>query len=136
MHTAGTLTYQPIYFFGHHDKTAQDTFVSIHTNSTTLHLTPDHHIPVCSAPFSGCHSFDAFRMVPASSVRVGQVLVVLSAGEPETHIVLAGEPTWLACCRLLQHTASLAAHTYPQPSITHTRTTITTTTTTNAHQAF
>ena len=64
--------------FGFKD-TAVGTFVTIQTNTTTLHLTPDHYIPVCTTLTAAtCHSWEN---VPAHSVRTGQAIMVMSSGE-------------------------------------------------------
>ena len=78
---AGTVAFEPIYFFGHQDHTSQSIFVTIQTNATTLTMTPDHYIPACTTPSSGCRSWSSFTTVPASSVRAGQAVMVVSSGE-------------------------------------------------------
>ena len=70
--------YQPIYFFGHHDPSAESAFVTIHTTITSVRMTRDHYIPVCSA--TDCSNQASFKNVPAGTVRSGQAVLVRTAG--------------------------------------------------------
>ena len=74
------MVYQPIYFFGHQSPLPENAFVTIHTTTTTVRMTQDHHIPVCTT--SDCNDQASFNNVPAGTVRSGQVVRLgTSAGE-------------------------------------------------------
>ena len=88
--TADAVTYQPIYFFGHHDPSAESAFVTIHTTITSVRMTRDHYIPVCSA--TDCSNQASFKNVPAGTVRSGQAVLVRTAGITNTPVCCDCEP--------------------------------------------
>lgn len=77
---AGSLSYQPVYFFGHRLPNTPFPFMKLSTSAgPDLRLTADHHLPVCSATM--CEPGSGFANVPARSVRAGDsVLLVQGMG--------------------------------------------------------
>jgi hypothetical protein len=77
---AGTLSYQPVYFFGHRKTEGFHAFVRVATQDHVLLLTGDHFLPMCKAG-ADCLHVEAFEVAPARTVARGDsVLVVGSNG--------------------------------------------------------
>jgi hypothetical protein len=91
--TAGALSYQPVYFFGHRKADGAHPFFRLATKYRTLLLSGDHFLLACRAS-SDCSKVEAFVEVPAKTVRKEDSVLVLAPGAATPVVVVSIEPTF------------------------------------------
>lgn len=82
----GTLTFDPVYFFGHADPTARALYLAIRVDGDVLHLSKDHFVPVCRSHLVICDWRERLE-VYARDVKVGDAMWVSGPSGVELKIV-------------------------------------------------
>lgn len=82
----GSLTFDPVYFFGHADPDARARYLAIRVGGDVLHLSKDHFVPVCRSHFVTCDWRERLE-VYARDVKVGDAMWVSGPSGVELKIV-------------------------------------------------